>query len=425
MISGHRRLSGMINVQGSKNSVLPVMAAALLTEDKVIIENCPAITDVYHMQKVMQTAGAECDIENDIVTVRSGMLKAAPDEDYCARFRASSLFMGVFLAVCGSFVMPYPGGCNIGSRPLNYHIDGLRSLGAVVEEAGGYIIGYCSKLKGGNYEFPYPSVGALENIILAAVRAEGKTCLTNCAKEPEIVDLCDCLKMMGADIEGAGTGTIIINGKETLHGCRYRVPGDRIAAGTYMAGCAIAGGNICLHGIEPERLTAVSDILQKMGCHLFTDKKSNEIIVMADGRRRAVTSVVTGPYPEFPTDMQAQIMSVLAYSGGCCDIYDNVFENRYNAAGELVRMGAVISVSGGHARICGRPALKGARVCATDLRCGAALVIAALGADCTIVDGCSYICRGYEDIQRDLEQLGADIKWIPGEEHTEDLRLQS
>lgn len=419
-IFGHRRLEGTINVQGSKNSVLPVMAAALLTDDEVIIENCPEITDVYHMQKVMQTVGTECIVENNMAVIRAGMLKSAPDEEYCSKFRASSLLMGALLARCGCFVMPHPGGCDIGSRPVDFHIEGLKALGAKIEEAGEYIIGYCAGLTGGKYRFPYPSVGALENILLAAVCAKGRTYLENCAMEPEIEDLCECLKAMGAVIHGAGTERIVVDGVRRLHGCRYKVSGDRIVAGTYMAACAIAGGNVRIHGVKPERLTAANNILQKMGCHIFTDNTSNEIIIMADGRRRSAAYIATGPYPDFPTDMQAQIMAVSAYAGGCCEIYDNVFENRYSAAYELMKMGAAITVENGHARVCGRPALKGAHVYAPDLRGGAALAIAALGADHTVVDGCSHIRRGYEDIQRDLEQLGADIKWKHAEEHMEE-----
>ena len=410
-IFGHRRLEGIINIQGSKNSALPVMAAALLTDEPVVIENCPKISDVYHMQKVMQTVGAECVIDDNKVRVRASALKSAPDEEYCAKFRASSLLMGDLLARCGCFVMPYPGGCDIGSRPVNYHLDGLRALGAHIEEAGEYIIGYCSRLTGGKYRFPYPSVGALENILLAAVCADGITYLENCAIEPEIEDLCDCLNKMGAKIYGVGSHSLRIEGVARLGGCHYRVPGDRIVAGTYMAACAVAGGNICIRGIIPDRLDAVTDILKKTGCHLFTDKSSDEIIIMADGRRKPASSVITGPYPDFPTDMQAQIMAVMAYAGGSCDIYDNVFENRYSAAAQLERMGADISIADGHVRVVGKPALRGAEVWAGDLRGGAALVVAALGAEHTIVGACGHINRGYEDIQRDLEQLGADIRW--------------
>lgn len=411
VIRGQNRLSGKIKIQGSKNSALPIIAAALLTDEAVVIDNCPAISDVFHMQKIISRLGAECIFKDGTMTISAGRLSSAPDFEYCRQFRASSLFMGVLLSRTGCFVMPYPGGCHIGSRPVNFHIDGLRKTGAQIEETGDEIIGYCGGLTGGEYVFPYPSVGALENIIMGAVCAKGKTVLKNCAMEPEIVDLCCFLTQMGAKIYGAGGKTIEIEGVEKLHGCRYTVPGDRIAAGTYMAACAIAGGNICIGGIKPRRLDAVTKILRKTGCHVFTDDMSDEIIVLSDGRRKPVAYIRTGPYPEFPTDMQAQIMAAAAYFGGSCRICDSVFENRYMTAYELEAMGADITVDTDGVTVRGLPGLAGGRVKAHDLRGGAALVIAALGADYTVVEQCSYIERGYEDIQRDLEQLGADIRW--------------
>ena len=216
---------------------------------------------------------------------------------------------------------------------------------------------------------------------------------------------------MGAGISGVGYRTLEVEGVERLHGCEYTVPGDRIVTGTYMAACAVAGGNICLKGTEPSRIESVIKILRKTGCHIFTDDKSNEIILLSDGRRKPVAYICTGPYPEFPTDMQAQIMAVAAYSGGSCRICDDVFENRYMTAYELVKMGADIQVDSDGATVRGVHSLKGGVVKARDLRGGAALVVAALGAEYTVVKDCFHITRGYEDIQRDLEQLGADIRW--------------
>ncbi len=411
-ICGRKRLSGKINIQGSKNSALPIIAASLLTDEEVVIENCPDISDVSIMHKIISLLGARCTVDGGKITVSARKLSSAPDLEYCRMFRASSLLMGVLLSRTGCFIMPYPGGCNIGSRPINFHIEGLRKIGAVIEETGEEIIGYCNGITGGEYVFPYPSVGALENIIMGAVCAKGKTLLKNCSIEPEIKDLCDFLTLMGAKIYGIGQRTIEIEGVEKLHGCKYTVPGDRVAAGTYMAACAIAGGNICIGGIEPVRLQAATEILRKTGCHVFTYDKSNEIIILCDGRRKPVTYICTGPYPEFPTDMQAQIMAVASYFGGSCRICDSVFEDRYMTAYELVKMGADINVDSDGVTVRGLPALRGGRVKACDLRGGAALVIAALGADYTVVEDCYHINRGYEDIQRDLEQLGADIRWI-------------
>lgn len=412
LVRGGGRLEGELIVQGSKNSSLPIIAASIMTEDTTVIENCPDISDVREMLDILTDIGCRCSFEGGRVTVKPAGIEGAPDVIKCRKFRASSILMGALLATLGYFVMPYPGGCNIGKRPLNFHIKGFSAIGAVIEERDGLIIGCRGKLQGGYFRFPYPSVGALENVILAAVKAGGVTILDNCATEPEICDLCDFLTLMGADIDGAGERRITIRGVRKLHGAQYRIPGDRIAAGTYMSCCACAGGNIKISGIEPSRISNISDVLRKAGCRIFTYDENNEIIIMSDERCRSVGHITAGPYPEFPTDMQPQLMSVAACMSGMCLIEDKVFESRYAVAGELNRMGADIKIDDGKAFVTGVERLHGETVASPDLRGGAALVAAALNAEGdTVIKNCDYIRRGYEDIQRDLKILGADIQW--------------
>lgn len=422
-VRGGRRLEGTLMLQGSKNSALPIMAATLLLDGETLLEDCPDILDVREMLAIINGVGG-CNEETGCCFTGEGLrlfhnrIDGVPDYESCMRFRASSILMGALLATAGFFAMPYPGGCKIGRRPLDYHIEGFKALGARVEEKDGMLVGYAGQLKGGFYRFPYPSVGALENLLLAAVKADGESVFENCAREPEIVDLCDFLIKAGAVIDGAGTDTIRVKGAKRLNGIRYRIPGDRIVAGTYMAACAIAGGNVRLRNIEPGRLDCVTDILKKTGCHVFTDGRINEIIIMSDGRRKAVNYLETGPYPGFSTDMQPQMMALAAFSIGSCRIKDRVFESRYRTAWELEKLGAAVGMDSDSVIITGKESLHGGVVNATDLRCGAALVIAALGIHGkTVITDCAYIMRGYEDIQRDLEQLGADILWRIKEEN--------
>lgn len=424
-VRGGKRLEGTLVVQGAKNSVLPIMAATLLLDGATLLRDCPDILDVREMLTILNGVGG---IQNGVgsdfadkgLRLEHAGIDGVPDYESCMRFRASSILMGPLLSAAGFFAMPYPGGCRIGLRPIDYHIDGLMALGAVIEEKDGMLVGYAQYLKGGEYSFPYPSVGALENLILAAVKADGESFFHNCAKEPEIVDLCDFLTKAGAHIEGAGTDEIHITGVERLCGITYQIPGDRIVAGTYMAACAIAGGNIRLRNIEPKRLESVTEALRESGCHIFTDEKNNEIIVLSDGRRRAVNYIETGPYPGFPTDMQPQMMGLASLSAGSCRIRDRVFESRYGVVSELRALGAKVSMDENGVAVSGCGILHGGTVHAMDLRGGAALVITALGIDgTTVVTDCGYIMRGYEDIQRDLEQLGADISWRTGEKGAE------
>lgn len=412
-ICGKKRLEGTLKIQGSKNSCLPMIAAALLTDEEITLRNCPDITDVWEMTKILNYLGCYCEFGNNVLKIncKKAVEKQLPAE--CGNLRASIVYMGAMLARFGRVIMPYPGGCNLGKRPIDYHIEGTRQLGGVVEEDGTVLLAaYDGKRAFARYVFPGKSLGALENLLLLAVASSGVTEFENCTREPEIVDFCDFLVTMGADIKGAGSNTIIVNGGKKLHGTVFEIPGDRIVAGTYLAAVAIAGGNIRLTGINPQRLTKMIFYLRKIGCHIFTDSKTNEIIGMSDYRTGSLLPVITGTYPELATDLQPQMMAVACYSVGISKIRDIIYPHRYGIVAELKKMGALINMEEDFVYVTGKETLIGAEVNAPDLRGGAALVIAALGA-CgnTLVYGYQYIKRGYEDIIRDLHCLGADIEW--------------
>ena len=412
IVNGGRELRGTIKVQGSKNTVLPIIAAALLCENTVEIHNIPHISDVEEMLEILKDMGAEIRSEEHSVSIYTKNTDGVLNFSRCKKLRASSLFMGALLGKNGYFVIPYPGGCDIGKRPIDFHLEGFMMMGATIEQKSDMIIGYCNHLKGINYDFKYPSVGALENFILAAVCAYGTSRFTHCAREPEIYDLCRFLNKAGAKITGMGTDEIVVEGVKKLDGVSCYIPGDRIVAGTYMMACAVTGGNIRLKGICPDRVMSTTHILKKAGCHIFTDTAKNEIIILSDGRKKAVSYVETGPFPMFATDMQPQMIALSAYLDGITVISDKVFENRYHIIDELKKMGADISVHGREVVVKGKESLMGSTLKAHDLRQGAALVTAALGArNISTISNCAYINRGYENIAEDMEQLGADIKW--------------
>ncbi len=412
LVNGGKRLSGTIDIQGAKNSGLAVLAASILTDEEVVIRGCPDISDVRHMLAILGELGCDCRYDNGLVYINADVTTTVPSADLCIKLRASAILMGAMLASAKEFTLPYPGGCNIGKRPVNFYIDGLEHMGAVITEKDGMLHGSCEKLTGCTYSFAYPSVGALETMILAAVTAKGITVLNNCAREPEIVDLCECLYLMGADIYGAGTQTIVIHGVDRLGGCTYMLPGDRIAAGTYMTACAITGGNVKINNIIPHRVRALCDILAKSGCHIASDDRNNAITIVCDNIVNCIPYIEAGPYPMFPTDLQPIIMALALYMPGTCVISDKVFEERYGTAYELNRLGAGILIGADGAVVNGKVALNGGVVHARDLRTGAALVIASLGVGETVtITGCGNINRGYEDICRDLRMLGADIIW--------------
>ncbi len=409
-IEGLRPLRGEIAVQGSKNAALPMMAAAILHKGVTVLEHVPRIRDVFCMIDILKTMGCRCEFEGHRLTIGAQTLsRIAIPRSYVTAMRSSIVLLGPFLSRCGEAATYYPGGCSIGSRPIDLHLYGLRKLGTEIEERGDdKIAARAERLKGCEIVFPYPSVGATENVLLAAVRAEGTTVIRGAAREPEIESLCRMLNGMGARIRGQGTGTITVEGVDALHDSEFRVPGDRIVAGTYLAAVMAAGGRAFLRGIEADQLAGVPELFAGMGARIR--REEDGIGISMEGRPAAV-SLETRPYPGFPTDLQSPMLSVLAVSSGSGQIRETVFEGRFAAAEELKKMGAQIEIDGRTAAVRGRYPLEGAEVDAPDLRGGAALAVAALAAAGeTRIRECSHILRGYEDICRDLRLLGAGIR---------------
>ena len=408
-------LKGKIRIGGAKNAVLPILASSLLTEDTCVIRDVPELSDVDVMGKLLTSLGVDMnwDKKNGIVEVSVKKLKHSEAEyDLVGKLRASFLIMGPLLARLGEVKVPLPGGCAIGSRPVDLHLKGMAALGAQIEQSHGYMAVRAKKLKGAKIYLDFPSVGATENIIMAAVLAEGQTILENCATEPEIVDLTNFLNAVGADIRGAGTDTIKINGVKSLGCTDYTVIPDRIEAGTYMVAAAITKGDIYLENIVSDHVKPVTAKLKEVNMQVEdTDKgmrvfyKNKHPVVASD--------IKTLPYPGFPTDMQAVFMSLLATAEGTSIITESIFENRFMQVGELKRMGAEIKIESRSAVVEGVPKLMGAQVRATDLRAGAALVLAALQADgVTEIEDIYHIDRGYQGLDLQLNRLGANIRRV-------------
>ena len=409
-IYGGNCLDGQIAIQGSKNASLPILAATLLINGICEIENCPDISDVYHMQRLLESLGCKVEREDTLVRVDTQGLSECdmPSDSVCV-MRSSVMLVGVLLARIGRVCMEYPGGCVIGARPIDLHLRSLRRMGVVIEEREKGFCAEATKLRGTALELPFVSVGVTENLILAAVLAEGTTVIEPAAREPEIQALCEFLKLAGARIEGIGTDRLIIHGVERLMPVRYRVPSDRIVAGTYLCACMCAGGSIYLKDAPISHMESVLTYAEKMGAGISYE--SDGILVSGKDHESICHAVTTGCYPGFPTDMQSPVMVVMAVSGQAGRIEETVFENRFRIVPELCRMGADITVHGNVAYIDGRSRLHGAIVQAQELRGGAALVIAALAAEGTsIVTNRHYIDRGYEDIVLNLRALGADVE---------------
>jgi UDP-N-acetylglucosamine 1-carboxyvinyltransferase len=391
-----------------------MIAATILSDEKIILKNLPYLQDITTIFELLGSMGAEILLdENMNFTVSSCDLK-----DIEARYelvktmRASILVLGPLLAKYGKARIALPGGCAIGTRPVNFHLDALKQLGAKIILKNGYIEASAKKLYGSKIRFDGVTVTGTENLMMAATLAEGRTTLTNVAKEPEIIDLAEMLNSMGAKISGAGSDEITIDGVENLHGSEYFIPADRIEAGTYLAAAAVTNGNITVQGINPKRLMKVIYKLDDTGADISYDKDSISISMNKD-RPRPV-DVTTAPFPEFPTDMQAQFSVINAISSGTSNIYETVFENRFMHILELNRMGCDIKVQGNHAVINGVSSLYGAEVMATDLRASASLILAGLCAKGeTVVDRIYHIDRGYERIEEKLNYLGADITRLP------------
>lgn len=415
LIRGGRRLEGTLKVSGAKNAALPILAATLLTADRTIIRNLPHLHDITTMMELLGCLGVGLTIDEKLnIEVDASQVAAhrAPYE-LVKTMRASILVLGPLLARFGEAEVSFPGGCAIGSRPVDLHLKGLEAMGAEISVEEGYIKArHEGRLRGADITLETVTVGGTENLLMAAVLAEGKTTLRNAAREPEVVDLANCLIAMGARISGAGTSTIEIEGCETLHGCDYRVMPDRIEAGTYLVAVAATGGRIRLEGAVPHHLDIVLDKLRDAGAELTLGDDWIELDM--HGKRPKAVGITTAPYPGFPTDMQAQFTALNTIADGVGRVTETVFENRLIQTHEMNRMGADIQIEGNTAIITGRETLKGAPVMASDLRASASLVIAGLVAKGeTLVDRIYHIDRGYECIEEKLQSLGADIRRQP------------
>ena len=411
IINGGNKLEGEVNVEGSKNAVLPILAASLINGDESIIHNIPRLKDVSTLTNVLENIGCRVFFNGNTIVVNSkGELDTNIPERPVKEMRSSIILMGAVLGRFKHVKISYPGGCEIGPRPIDLHLKGLRKLGVNITESHGYIVCQYDKLIGKEIHLDYPSVGATEiNIMLAATRAKGQTIIENAAREPEIIDLQNFLNKIGADIVGAGSSTIKISGTGRFHSAEHTVIPDRIVAGTYLIAAAITGGEIVLQDIVLDHLKPLISKLTESGCKI--EKYDKMLMIKSPKRLNAVEMIKTLPYPGFPTDMQAQFMSLMSIAKGTSVIVETVFENRYKHAEELIKMGAKIKLDGRTAIVRGVRKLTGAQLAAKDLRGGAALVLAALSAEgVSNIDNIdNHIERGYEDFDVKLKSLGADI----------------
>ncbi len=409
VIEGGRPLSGSVNISGSKNSVLPILAAALLIKGKCTIYNVPHLSDVYTMLELLRYYGARIK-EGEALEIDCTDIENMPANDKAKNIRASFLLVGALLGRFRKVSMPMPGGCSIGLRPVDLHLKGFCCMGASYSFDKGVISIEYDRLKGNDVYLDFPSVGATENIMLAATLAEGTTVISNCAIEPEIVDLADFLNSAGADIKGAGSDTITIKGTDMLHGVRHTIIPDRIEAGTFMLAAAATGGCCRIENVICDHIKPI--ILKLREIDAEVKEENNSVIVSSEGRLPN-TDIKTMPYPGFPTDMQAIFMSIMAKGIGTGIVNETVFENRFMHVGELARMGADITVQGRTAVVKGVDILKGANVKATDLRAGAGLILSGLCAEgITEIGEIQYIDRGYEKIEEKIRQLGGKIKRV-------------
>ncbi len=413
VVAGGGRLDGEVRISGAKNAVLPILCATLLADAPVRITNVPRLHDVLTTAKLLAGLGAGVEHEGDAMTVdpRSVSSHVAPYE-LVKTMRASVLVLGPLLARFGDAEVSLPGGCAIGSRPVDLHIKGLQALGAEIVVDHGFIRARCNgRLNGARHVFELVSVGATENVLMAATLADGTTVLENAAMEPEIVDLADCLNAMGAKITGAGTPRIVVEGVERLGACEHAVVADRIETGTFLVAAAITGGRVVTTHARPDTLDAVLDKLREAGAEIGID--GDRISLDMHGRRPRAVNLTTAPHPAFPTDMQAQFMALDCVADGVGVITENIFENRFMHVNELLRLGADIRVDGHTAVVRGVEKLSGAPVMATDLRASASLILAGLVADGeTTIDRIYHLDRGYEKIEAKLSGLGASIRRI-------------
>lgn len=400
------RLSGEVSIHSAKNAVLPLMCACLLTREPLVIEHVPRLTDVQTLLDILADCGVSMRRDGDTLTLWAEEPKSPAVPDLLSRMRASVLVMGPLLARTGYARVSLPGGCAIGQRPIDLHLKGMEALGAQVQLTPGSVT-LQGKLRGGNVYLDFPSVGATENILLAAALADGVTRIENAAKEPEIVDLCGCLEQMGAGVNGAGTGTITVEGREQLHGCTWRPIPDRIEAGTLLCASAMTEGSVLLRGVRAEHLRSVLFKLAETGVSL----RETPAGIRLTGRASQPIQVRTLAYPGFPTDMQAPMMALALRLRGTSVFMETIFENRFMHAREMVRLGANIRIEDRIALVSGGSILSGTTVTSTDLRGGAAMILSGLAAEGETIlrDPSGHIARGYEDLPGMLNSLGADI----------------
>jgi len=414
LIRGGTRLSGEVRASGSKNSTLALMAAALLADGEVILHNVPRLRDIETMLEILRALGASADWESDNQSLRIDPTTLNSQEapyDLVRKMRASFMVLGPLLARFGSARVSEPGGCAIGVRPVDQHLKGLAALGAKIQLDHGYVEAAAAELRGGRVTFDLTTVNGTQNVMMAATLASGETVIENAAREPEVGDLAQCLAAMGADIQGIGTDTLSVRGVKSLGGAEHRVVSDRIETGTYAMAAAITGGALDLLGARAEHLRAVIEVLGQAGVAI-TESNRGLHVERADGRLQGV-DVMTEPFPGFPTDLQAQMMALMATAEGASMITETIFENRFMHVPELARMGADINVAGASAMVRGVERLAGAEVMATDLRASSSLVLAGLAADGeTLINRVYHLDRGYERIEHKLAACGADIERV-------------
>ena len=412
IIKGGSELKGEVTIGGAKNAALGILAAAIMADEDVLIENIPNVNDVNVMLEAIAHIGAKVE-RIDAHTVRingAAITSCEVDDDFMRRIRASYYFIGALLGKYKNAKVPLPGGCAIGARPIDQHIKGFEALGAKIDIKGGYLSTTAARLKGAHIYFDVVTVGATINVMMAASMSEGQTIIENAAREPHIVDVANFLNSMGAKIKGAGTDTIRINGVSKLHGTQYAIIPDQIEAGTFMCMAAACRGDILIKNVIPKHLESITAKLTEMG---NTVQEYDEAVRVIGAEKQRHTDVKTLPYPGFPTDMQPQIAVTLALAEGASIVTESIFENRFKYVEELRRMGAEIRVERNVAVIDGIERFSGASISAPDLRAGAALVIAALQADgISSIDGIGYIKRGYEDFEKKITALGGKIKYI-------------
>lgn len=411
VVKGGNKLKGEVNISAAKNSVLPIIAASILCEEDIIIENAPMLEDVFVICNLLSSLNCNLKIENNNIKINTKNINSIDaDSNLIRKMRASFLIMGPMLSRFGYCRLSLPGGCNIGSRPIDLHLKGFKALGADITMGYGYVEAKAKKLRGTTIYLDFPSVGATENIIMAATLAEGRTIIENAAEEPEIADLAGFLNSMGAKVSGAGTGTVVIDGIKKLKGTSYKPIYDRIEAGTFIIAAAITNSKITINGVNSNHLTPVLEKLKECGIGFI---ENGEKIIVDGTLNKNPIDIKTMPYPGFPTDMQPQIMSLLSIVNGSSIVTETVFENRFMHIAELNRMGANIKIDGRTAFVEGVNKLTGCDVKATDLRAGAAMILAGLVAEgYTTIGDIYHIDRGYVNIEEKFKRIGADIQRI-------------